>query len=386
MLLWLNEVPLPSEYPRTAKDVHDIATSVGAADLLEVIAREIPSRVFILLGTATENGPAIAATVVIRPRSTRGGDPLTRGFRPSRVPEPVFNARFFGAEPAGRSSVDRVDASWIDGRDDDPRIAKLRNATVAVLGCGSVGAPVAINLARAGVGNLILVDQQTLKGANVGRHPLGVGSIDAPKAAELARRIRADLPHVGVESHNSSVQGLLLRPDNPLAEVDLIVSALGDWPAESMLDEWHVNSNTRFPIVYGWTEPHAAAGHAVIISSSEGRLRDGLSAAGQPNVVATQWTKDTRRYEPACGAAFEPYGPVELGFVTALVSQAALDSLFFPVEAPTHRIWLARRTFVEAVGGTWTESIRAIAPQHLAGGTTFERRWGANSKTKVIAA
>ena len=92
--------------------------------------------------------------------------------------------------------------------------------------------------------------------------------------------------------------------------------------------------NTRFPIVYGWTEPHAAAGHAVIISSSEGRLRDGLSAAGRPNVVATQWTKDTRRYEPACGAAFEPYGPVELGFVTAIVSQAALDSLFFRSRLP----------------------------------------------------
>ena len=46
-----------------------------------------------------------------------------------------------------------------------PAIARLRNATVAVFGCGSVGAPVAINLARAGVGKLVLVDKQTLKGA-----------------------------------------------------------------------------------------------------------------------------------------------------------------------------------------------------------------------------
>ena len=44
-----------------------------------------------------------------------------------------------------------------------------------------------------------------------------------------------------------------------------------------------------------------------------GRLRDGLNAAGQPHLVATQWAEDTRRYqEPGCGAAFEPYGQVEL--------------------------------------------------------------------------
>ncbi|HTG03128.1 MAG TPA: ThiF family adenylyltransferase [Bradyrhizobium sp.] len=386
VLVWLDEVPLPSEYPTTAREVYAIAARAGLADSLDALASEAPDLLFVALGAMTENGPAIVAPIIKRPPIIRGNDPLIRGFRPSRVPEPIFNARFFGAELAGKNSVDRVDAGWIHGRGQDPRVVTLQEATVAVLGCGSVGAPVAVNLARAGVRKLILVDQEKFKGANVGRHPLGVGSIDSPKASELARRLRSDLPHVEVESYVSKVQALLLRDDCPLAKVDLIVSALGDWPSESMLDEWHVANGKRFPIVYGWTEPYAAAGHAVIVSPSAGRLRDGLNSAGQPHLVATQWAEDTRRYEPACGAAFEPYGPVELGFITSLVSHAALDCLLGSIGTATHRIWLARRNVLEGAGGQWSQAIREMAPHALEGGTTLERRWGQHLSMKVRAA
>ena len=83
----------------------------------------------------------MVATVVKRPPIVRNSDPLTRGFRPSLVPDPIFKARFFGAEAAGKNSVDRVDAGWIHGRGQDPRFATLKRATVAVLGCGSSGRP-----------------------------------------------------------------------------------------------------------------------------------------------------------------------------------------------------------------------------------------------------
>ncbi|WP_229191646.1 ThiF family adenylyltransferase [Bradyrhizobium brasilense] len=386
VLAWLETVPTPPDYPKTAADVYAAVAGAGAADMLETLAREIPPRLFVALGASTEHGPAIATTIISRPSIVRGNDPLTRGFRPSRVPEQVFQARLFGRSPASRCSVDRVDPSWIHGRAQDPRIATLRQSTVALLGCGSVGAPVALNLAHAGVAKLILVDQQSFTGANVGRHPLGVRSIASPKASELAKRIRADLPHVEVESYVLKAQDLLLRPDGPLQHVDLVVSALGDWPAESLLDEWHVANGRPFPIVYGWTEPHAAAGHAVIVSSSGGRLRDGLNEVGQPHLVATRWEEETRRYEPACGAAFEPYGPVELGFITSLVAQATLDGLLGAVGPNTHRIWLSRRAFLEAVGGAWSDAIGEIAPQALEGGTMIERPWGCQPGAKVLAA
>jgi hypothetical protein len=376
VLAWLDEVPLPSQYPSSAKDVYDMAAGAGAAHFLDDLARETRPRMFVVLGTNTENGPALATAVVNRPKVLRGRDPLVAGFRPSAVPENVLHARLFGGTAADRNSVERVDPAWVHGREHDPRILTLRGATVAILGCGSVGAPVALALARAGVGRLILVDKESLKGANVGRHPLGVGAIGAPKAMALARMIRSSLPHVDVTYHVSTVQDVLLRAADPLAKVDLVVSALGDWPAESLLDEWQAAQEDRVPIVYGWTEPHAAAAHAIVVSAAGDRLRAGLDAYGAPHLIAVRWTQETRRYEPACGAVFDPYGPVELGFVTSMVAQTALDALLGQTNSGTHRIWLARKAFVEAAGGTWSDELRAVAPQALEGATMVERRWG----------
>lgn len=382
--VWLDRVPTPAEYPSSAGDVYALAERGGAADFLDEFARETLPRTFVVFGSLAEDGPALAAAVVNRPAVVRGRDPLSAGFRSSAVPEHVVRARLFGGVPCDRNSVERVDPAWIHGRDRDPRVSRLRGATVAVLGCGSVGAPVAHALARAGVGKLILVDKQVLKTANIGRHTLGVQSIDDPKAPALARQIRAALPHVEVVHHVSEVQELLLQADDPFAEVDLIVSAMGDWPAESLLDEWHAAQGRRVPIVYGWTEPYAAAGHAIAISAAGDSLRAGLDAYGSPHLVAVKWTQDPRRYEPACGAAFDPYGPVELGFVTSMIAQAALDALLGQVRSGTHRLWLARRTAVEAAGGIWSDELRAIAPNALDGATIVERRWGRSAR--ILAA
>jgi len=382
--VWLDRVPIPAEYPLSAKDVYALAERGGGGDLLDELARETLPRTFVLFGALAEAGPALATAVVNRPAVVRGRDPMTAGFRPSAVPEHVVRARLFGGERCDRHSIERVDPAWIHGRDRDARVPRLRGATVAVLGCGSVGAPVAHALARSGVGRLVLVDKQVLKSANVGRHSLGVESIDDPKAPALARQIRAALPHVEVIHHVAEVPELLLRGDDPLAEVDLIVSAMGDWPAESLLDEWHAAQGRRIPIVYGWTEPHAAAGHAIAIAAPGDSLRAGLDAYGTPHLVAARWAQDPRRYEPACGAAFDPYGPVELGFVTSMVAQAALDALLDQIRSGTHRIWLARRAAVEAAGGSWSDELRAIAPNALDGATIVERRWGRSAR--VLAA
>lgn len=380
VLAWLDEVLTPTDYPRSAKAMYALAEQAGAASLIDEVAREAPANIFVVFGANTSNGPALAATAVNRPKVVRNRDPLTAGFRPSFLPENVLHTRLFGGAPPDRNSIERIDPAWIHGRGHDTRFRKLRDATVAVLGCGSVGAPVASTLARAGVGTLILVDEQTLKGGNVGRHTLGVGAIGEFKALALARQIRASLPHIDVTGRVSTVEELLLHPDNPLAGVDLIVSVLGDWPAESLLDEWQAAQKNLVPIVYGWTEPHAAAGHAIVISSEQDRLRSGLDAYGTPDVVAVRWTEDTRRYEPACGAAFDPYGPVELGFVASMIAQAALDVIQGDVSSGMHRVWLARRRFVEATGGSWSDEMRAIAPQALEGATIIERKWGRDTR------
>ncbi|OKO85484.1 hypothetical protein AC629_18890 [Bradyrhizobium sp. NAS80.1] len=83
--VWLDQVPTPAEYPSSASDVYALAKCCGCTDLLDEFVREAPPRTFVLFGALTEDGPALAATVVKRPAVVRGRDPLAAGFRPSTV-------------------------------------------------------------------------------------------------------------------------------------------------------------------------------------------------------------------------------------------------------------------------------------------------------------
>lgn len=71
-----------------------------------------------------------------------------------------------------RHNVDRADHAWIHGRDVDAGPLSLADKRVVILGCGSIGSPVAKLLATAGVGKLTFVDPEFLTWSNVGRHYL----------------------------------------------------------------------------------------------------------------------------------------------------------------------------------------------------------------------
>jgi sulfur-carrier protein adenylyltransferase/sulfurtransferase len=279
-----------------------------------------------------------------------------------------------------RSTVERADAPWVHGRGQESRFEQLHKAKVAVLGCGSVGAPVALQLAAAGVGQLLLIDPDKLRWANVGRHPLGATDVDRHKSSALAERILSSYPHaLGVESLTCRWQDV--GPDGPrhLEEADLVISTMGDWAAEGALNEWH-RSHRKGIVVYGWTEAQACAGHAVAIRSDWGCLQCGFNPDGLPLLRVTEWPQgETVRQEPACGAVYQPYGPVELGHVVSVIAELAIDCILGHVQRATHRVWAARRQLLEGMGGTWTAEWEAIAAGRTGGGFVEEREWARSS-------
>ena len=69
-------------------------------------------------------------------------------------------------------------------------MARLRNSHVAVLGRGGVGSWCAEALARSGVGELTLADQDTVSESNINRQLLATeSSVGQPKAEAMARRL-----------------------------------------------------------------------------------------------------------------------------------------------------------------------------------------------------
>lgn len=382
-LVWLPQAPLPSEYPGIGADLMVLAEGAGAenVELLAGIASSANKDVLVLIGADGRGGPGLIAVTTTAAgmslaRHGRVEKPLLKGFTPKGLPTAVATSRLYSAAPVSKAEVSRADAAWIHGRGKDLRTPTLLAKTVTVIGCGSVGSSVAARLVRAGVGTSNLVDPDDLDWSNLGRHELGAGSIGKNKAIELAGRFQKDFPHLAINGHNVGAHALVGGYQNLLAESDLIVSMTGSWDAEGAINRWHVVDGRRTPIVYGWTESRAAAGHAVTIAAEGGCLRCGVGATGIPRFLACHWPAGAATIEePACGNHFTPYGAVELGFVVDLVAEAALRALIDPPAQSHHDLWLAQSDRLLASGGAWSEAACELVGRESAGGRTARRGW-----------
>ena len=93
-------------------------------------------------------------------------------------------------DPGARKliSYDAVFAE-ADGTRLDPEYERLKTAKVAIVGCGSVGSKVAVQLARSGVGSFVLVDGDVLSAGNLVRNELDWRSVGVHKAPALRARL-----------------------------------------------------------------------------------------------------------------------------------------------------------------------------------------------------
>jgi hypothetical protein len=389
-LIWLPEALRPDQYPKTANDIYRYAQSVGATQVLSEIAGEKMDRISIVLGAITANGPVLAGVTVRNPKQKdvlgRNTNLLTRGFRPGRVPPQLIASRFF---QSGRAvtpfRVTRIDHEWIHGRGSDVRQETLKRASVVVVGCGSIGAPVASSLAMAGIGKMMLVDPDTLDWPNTGRHPLGATKVGDSKAEALAQKLQADYPHLEVLYRNATLQKLLRTEPHLLEQCDLIVSVTGDWGAQALLDDWFRGRGLEKKIVYGWTEAHACAGHATY--PTVGCFERGFDSTGGLRFAITNWP-DQVIQEPACGANFQPYGAVEIMNTVALVATLALDALLDNVAAGSHRFWAGPQYLLLRSGGQWSEAWQNHSQFRLEGNLVVEQSWpmdvtAANNREQV---
>ncbi|WP_152048330.1 ThiF family adenylyltransferase [Aureimonas psammosilenae] len=139
---------------------------------------------------------------------------LRRGY--SAWDQTVQSIDVVSADPSGR----RLDADH----------GSLSSRRVAVVGCGSLGSKVAVSLARSGVGNFLLVDDDILLPENLVRHELDWREVGTHKTQSVARRIDLVNPsatvvtrqhRLGGQEASGSVETLMTA----LAECDLIVDA-----------------------------------------------------------------------------------------------------------------------------------------------------------------
>ena len=380
-LLWIGEPLLPGDYPRTGADLYRLASSIpDGRELLGRFAESGKSPYYFVIGADSGNGACFGAVRTAKPISTdvhgKRHARTRHGFRPGKVPSSIQAQRLFSADAAGtRLRVDRVDPEWLHGRGHDPRQRQLSSRHVLMFGCGSVGAPIAIQLAMAGASHIMLVDPSGLEWANIGRYPLGADHVGQPKALALAGMLQKAYPHARFEGFDTSCQQFLREHGDMVTTADIIVCAIADWKCELELNLRQFAGEIAAPILYTWTEPNACAGHAVLVIPSGACLQCGFSTTGDSKLQVTEWPKETTRTEPACGAIFQPYGPIELLGTISTGAGLVLDTLLNKVTEATHRVWAGPEALLLEVGGSWSKEWINGNPNRTKGGFQEERVW-----------
>ena len=109
------------------------------------------------------------------------------------------------------------------------------SATVAVCGLGGLGSNIAIALARAGVGRLILIDFDRVDITNLHRQQYKATQIGMYKTDALTVNLREIAPYIELETHTERI-----TEDNVLTllkDADILCEAFDSAEAKAMLTE-----------------------------------------------------------------------------------------------------------------------------------------------------
>ncbi|MGM0571954.1 MAG: HesA/MoeB/ThiF family protein [Pseudomonadota bacterium] len=124
----------------------------------------------------------------------------------------------------------------------------LKKARVLVVGSGGLGCPVALYLGAAGVGELVLADDDQVELANLQRQiAFDQASVGRPKAEALAERVRAINPEISVTARMERLEGEILS--EVVAGVDLVLDCTDNFNTRFALNRACVAA--RVPLVSG---------------------------------------------------------------------------------------------------------------------------------------
>jgi molybdopterin/thiamine biosynthesis adenylyltransferase len=105
-----------------------------------------------------------------------------------------------------------------------PRLAELSQKTVTVIGTGAIGAPIALDLARAGIGTLRLLEHDHIEAATTVRWPLGIAAAGCNKAEALGDHIATNWPYTHVEGARMRVGAAQLAGKDELEVLDALLA------------------------------------------------------------------------------------------------------------------------------------------------------------------
>lgn len=220
-------------------------------------------------------------------------------------------------------------------RDTGRPAGRLQEASVLILGCGAIGAPVAEHCVRAGASTVRLVDWGTVHPGILVRQPYDYADIGLPKAKALAYRLSGIRPGTtAVAGAVADASQFLQANEKNLSTCNLIIDATADRSVAARIERLRRDNPRRWPdlVTIGISQTARYGVAAVTPRGSVGAGTDMLRRLGLAAVEESALADVYREFFPEERIEFEPErgcsGTTFIGShtdVTALAAQM-LDS------------------------------------------------------------
>lgn len=226
---------------------------------------------------------------------------------------------------------DEVVADAIEVAPTDTEILKLRagpdtdalaNKSVTVFGLGAVGSNLALRLAEAGMGTLILVDEARLRPGDIVRHAAAAWQVGDAKVAavELLARLRAPWTRV------AAIEESPWDPD-PIAvlieRADLVVDATGFSAFVNLLSV--MCAERSLPLVSAALYRGGAIARVRRQALPSDTAISDRAVDGRYPVVPPG--DEPLVFEPGCSAPVNNASPIAVAAIAALAADVAVDTL-----------------------------------------------------------
>jgi molybdopterin/thiamine biosynthesis adenylyltransferase len=159
----------------------------------------------------------------------------------------------------------------------------LEGCKVGVVGLGSGGATIAVELAKAGIGNFVLIDFDRLELGNISRHACGIGDLGRHKTKAVRDLLYGKNPYVKVQTAEYDINQHIEEINLLLKDSDLIIAA-----TDNDRSRFNLNSialQYKIPTIFGRALTRACGGDVLRVRPYEGPC---LGCVFTKNFLATR--------------------------------------------------------------------------------------------------
>ena len=205
----------------------------------------------------------------------------------------------------------------------------MNSKRVVILGCGSVGSLVAMELARAGVGNFILADPDTMEYHNICRHQCGIEDVGDLKVNALSRKLRNINPSVNIKTFDGIIQNIPkdMLDDFCVRGETIFIGCADNRTADVYSNRISIYYGAAFLSIGFWERAFAGEIFYHIPGKGMPCYECALGTGGNLSARAEANHHIYSNQENTEGMKFEPGISVDINFITSIGIKLIIDIL-----------------------------------------------------------